>query len=444
MSAFAPLRPSGPLGPSGPLRPAGQSDSTGPLLEASGLGFEVSGKSILDGVDFTVGRGELLGVIGPNGAGKTTLLRLLCGLLPPTHGRVLLSGKPLESIGHRERARLVSFMSQDIAQDFGFRVLEVVLMGRYPHLGRFERESGEDVEKARRTLSYVGLSGCEDRPFGELSGGERQLVLFAKVLLQETELIALDEPSSHLDIKHQDTIFSMAEELASEGKAVIASVHNLNVASHYCRRLLLLADGKTAAAGSPDEVLLADRLERVYGVKTLVSRSAATGSLDVSVVPFRAGKGGVRVHLIGGAGSAVNLTRELYRSGFSLTGGIAHARDSDETLWKNLGVDCFSVDAFSRISDRDIEGAATLVREAEVVVLCPFPVGAGNAGNLRLAARAKKLVILESGRGDSARSFFSKEGKELFDGLCRSAERMTHEQLMSMLKERAGTTGNGA
>ncbi len=440
MSDFA---PPGPIRPPGPLRPAGQSDSTGPLLEASGLGFEVSGKRILDGVDFTVRRGEMLGVIGPNGAGKTTLLRLICGLLPPTYGRVLLSGKPLESIGHRERARLVSFMSQDIAQDFGFRVLEVVLMGRYPRLGRFERESGEDVEKARRTLSYVGLSGFEDRPFGGLSGGERQLVLFAKVLAQETELIALDEPSSHLDIKHQDTIFSMAEELASEGKAVVASVHNLNVASHYCRRLLLLDHGKTAAAGSPDEVLLADRLTRVYGVKTLVSRSAATGSIDVSVVPFRVKESGARVHLIGGAGSAVNLTRELYRSGFPLTGGISHARDSDETLWKNLGVRCFSVDAFSRISDRDIEEATPLIKEAEVVVLCPFPVGAGNVGNLRLAARAKKLVIIEPGRGDAARSFFAPEGKELFDALCRFAERMTHEQLMSTLKAHAGTSGDG-
>ena len=131
-------------------------------------------------------------------------------------------------------------MSQDTAQSFPFTVMEILLMGRYPHLGRFAPESIEDRERARRTLSYVGLAGLEERDFSELSGGERQLVLFAKTLVQDTEALVLDEPSSSLDIRHQDRIFSMAQELARENRAVITSVHNLGVAAEYCSRLVLL------------------------------------------------------------------------------------------------------------------------------------------------------------------------------------------------------------
>jgi iron complex transport system ATP-binding protein len=408
-----------------------------PLLETVRLGYTVGGKRILDGVSLTVERGELVGVTGPNGAGKTTFLRLVCGLLPASAGSVRLSGKTAAALPHRARARMVSFMSQEIMQDLGFSVLDVILMGRYPHLGRFQRESPEDTKKARRMLSYVGLAGFERRPFGELSGGERQLVLFAKVLVQETELVVLDEPSSHLDLRHEDTVFSMAQELTLEGRAVVASVHNLNVASQYCTKLLLLDRGMPAAFGPPAAVFTSETLERVYGVRTLVSHNSSTGSLMVSVVPFRAHRGGVRVHLIGGAGSALNLTRELYRLGFSLSGGIAHASDSDETLWKSLGIECISVGSFSRITEKDIESAVSMVEEAELVVLCSFPVGVGNLGNLGLARKARRLVILSPGPGDAPRSFFAEEGRALFDELGGFAEEKPYEDLVTMLRNAA-------
>jgi iron complex transport system ATP-binding protein len=331
---------------------------------------------------------------------------------------------------------MVSYMSQEDIADLGFSVIEILLMGRYPHLGMFKSESEGDREEALRMLSYVGLSGFENRPFGGLSGGERQLALFAKILVQDAGLVVLDEPSSHLDIRHEDSIFSMAQELAREGRAVIASVHNLNVAAHYCTSLLLLDKGAVAGRGEPGAVLDPEALGRVYGVRTLVSRSATTGSLTVGVVPFRASRGGTRIHIIGGAGSAVNLTRELYRLGFSLTGGIAHSYDSDESLWKSLGIPYHSVGAFSRISDPDIEDAAGLMESAEIVVLCAFPIGMGNSGNLKFAARAKRLVVLLPEKLDVQRSFFTEEAREAFTGLCRSAESATQEALLVMLKQR--------
>jgi iron complex transport system ATP-binding protein len=414
------------------------------LLNARGVGWRIGGTTIVEGIDLSVDRGELVGVIGPNGAGKTTLLRLLSGLLAPSTGTVSLDGRDLSGLDARSRARKLAFMSQETAQSFPFTVLEILLMGRYPHLGRFEQETTEDRERARRTLSYVGLSGLEERGFSELSGGERQLVLFAKALVQDTEILVLDEPSSNLDIRHQDRIFSMAQELANEKRAVLTSVHNLAVAAQYCSRLLLLEKGKVAADGRPEAVLRSAILDRVYAVRTLVSPSMATGSLTVTVLPWRVGAKGARVHIIGGAGSAVNITRELHRLGCALTGGIAHEHDSDERLWRNLGIECPRVGAFSRIGEQEVLGATPLVERADFTILCSFPVGPGNLGNLRLAARARTLIVLRSSPEDVPRSFISPEGKELFEDLCKRARVLSYEEIIAELsRTKAMPEGGG-
>ncbi|HTP57947.1 MAG TPA: ABC transporter ATP-binding protein, partial [Spirochaetia bacterium] len=395
-------------------------------------------------VDISVGRGELVAVIGPNGAGKTTLLRVIAGGLRPTTGLVRLCGRPLEGMSARERARRVAFMSQDSSPAPAFTVMEVLLMGRYPYLGKFEAESASDREKARAALNAVGLSGFEDRTMGRLSGGERQLVLFARILVQDTGILVLDEPTSSLDIGHQDRIFSMAQDIARSGRSVIASVHNLSVAAEYCTRLVLLENGTVAASGPAEEVLRPELLDRVYGVRTLVTPSSATGSLAVTVVPGRPAGRPVRVHLIGGAGSAVNLTRMLYRLGFRLSGGIAHEYDSDEKLWRSLGVPIESVGAFTRIGGDDVSRASRLVEEADVTILCSFPIGAGNVGNLRLAGHARRLVIVESGPGLAEREFFSSEAREVFTELCARATRAGQQEILAMLVQESRETGGEA
>ena len=406
-----------------------------PLLEAEGLVYAAGGKRILDGVGMSADPGDLVGVIGPNGAGKTTFLRLLCGLIAPAAGSVRVDGRPLQAMRPAERARRIAFMSQDTSQAFAFTVTEVLLMARYPWLARFERETDADRERARRALAYVGLAGFEDRSFTELSGGERQLVMFARVLVQDTEVIALDEPSSSLDIRHQDRVFSMARELARERRVVVTSVHDLDAASRWCTRLMLLDRGRLATSGTPEEVLQSGNLDPVYGVRTLVSANPAAGGLSVAVIPERLPGRGPRVHLVGGAGSAVNLTRELLRLGCEVTGGIAHEHDSDEKLWKSLGIEHLAVGAFSRIGDEDIDRATGLVDAADITVLCAFPVGTGNLGNLRLAARARRLVVMEPRPGDTPRSFFAEEGRGLFAGLTARADTLGWDALVERVKE---------
>jgi len=258
------------------------------------------------------------------------------------------------------------------------------------------------------------------------------------VLAQETDVLLLDEPTANLEISHQDRLFSMAWELTGEGKAVAASLHNLDVASRYCSRLVLLDRGRVAADGTPAEVLRPEILDPVYGARTVVTASAATGSLTVSVVPRGRARGadGHRVHLIGGAGSAVNLTRELSRLGVRLSGGIAHEYDADEALWRSLGVPHRTVGAFSRIQPADVAEAAPLVDEADAVVLASFPLGPGNLENLSLAARARRLVIVEPGPEDMERSFFSPDAARLFGELLPRAERCTYPQLAAAFARR--------
>jgi iron complex transport system ATP-binding protein len=420
------------------------------LVETRGISYSVAEKRIIDGVTISVKRGEFVGLVGPNGAGKTTLLRLLIGVLPPTGGEVLLEGRRLQEVRVRERARKVAYLSQETTTVFPYPVLDILLMGRYPFLGRFRRENESDLEKARRALAYVGLRGFEERYFNELSGGERQLVLFAKILVQETDLLLLDEPTSNLDIKHQDQFFSMACELTHEKKAVVAAVHNLNVASQYCSHLILLHRGRVACAGKPEEVLRSDRLDPVYETKTVVTRNSSTGAVVVNVAPRTPAPDYPLplVHIIGGAGSAVNLTRELVRLGYRITAGIAHEYDVDQKLWQALEIPSQVIGAFSHISSADLRRAAPMVEAADLTILCSFPIGPGNEGNLDLAAKASRLLILQQGPGEEPRSFFSSTARSRFAALAETSERMEYarlcellesEQLFGNLEERAQT-----
>jgi iron complex transport system ATP-binding protein len=218
----------------------------------------------------------------------------------------------------------------------------------------------------------------------------------------------------------------------------------LSVAAQYCSRLVLLDRGRVAADGRPEEVLRSAVIDDVYGVKTLVSPNSATGTLTVTVLPRRASGAGMRVHLIGGAGSAVNLSRELYRLGYALSGGIAHEYDSDEKLWKSLGIAHESVGAFSRVTDEDVERATRLVATADVTILCSFPIGPGNIGNLRLAGKSRKLIVLRPGPEDVPRSFFSSEGKAIFDELRAGAQLMSYTEVCAELDRLSDGAGSGS
>jgi iron complex transport system ATP-binding protein len=248
-------------------------------LAAEGVSFAYGRRPVLRAVDLAVAPGELVGVIGPNGGGKTTLVRLLAGVRRPDAGVVRLDGRPLGDLTRRELARRLAVVPQDPSIEFPFTALEVVLMGRAPHLPGLALPRAGDVEIARAAMARLDVAEVEDRPLDQLSGGERQRVLLARALAQAPDVLLLDEPTTHLDLRHQVGIYDVVEALRQErGLAVVSVLHDLNLAALYCDRLVLLAGGRVVADGSPAAVLTADALAHAYGAEVQVGRNDATGA----------------------------------------------------------------------------------------------------------------------------------------------------------------------
>ncbi|HUF52184.1 MAG TPA: ABC transporter ATP-binding protein [Dehalococcoidia bacterium] len=242
----------------------------------------------LRGVDIAVRTGELLGLVGPNGSGKTTLVRALTGVVRPHAGSVRLGGVDIASLKAAEIARRVAVVPQDPQLPPTFRALDCVLMGRTPHLRLLEQEGPADIEIARRAMAATETWELGERPVGELSGGERQRVIVARALAQETPVLLLDEPTAHLDIGHQGAVLDLMRGFTRrDGKAVLAVVHDLTLAAHYCDRIVVLKDGRVIAEGVPADVLTADILREVYGVPVTVMAHPETGR--PVVVPADAG-----------------------------------------------------------------------------------------------------------------------------------------------------------
>jgi len=257
-------------------------ERTGPALKARDLSAGYGARQVLNGISLEVEAGELLAILGPNGAGKSTLLNLLGGSMRPWGGSIELLGRPIETFERRALARVLASVRQESAAAFPFTVLEVVLMGRAPHLGPIRFEGVRDLAVARAALDCFGLLPLAGRHIQQLSGGERRRVFLARALAQEPAVALLDEPTAFLDLKHVGEIFALLKYLRAERRmAVIATFHDLNVAAQYADRVLLLKDGVVVGWGAPEQVLTADNLRRVYETEVYVGRNPATGALTV-------------------------------------------------------------------------------------------------------------------------------------------------------------------
>jgi iron complex transport system ATP-binding protein len=248
-------------------------------LAGEGLVVAHGTRRVLDGVDVALAPGEVVGLIGPNGAGKSTLVRCLAGLLRPAVGTVTLEGRPLAAWPRREIARRLALVPQDPHLEFPYTVLEVALMGRAPHHTALALPGAEDVAVARAALARLDVADLAARPLDRLSGGERQRVFLARALAQEPRILLLDEPTTHLDLRHQTQLHEIVRALARDrGLAVLTVLHDLNLAAAACDRLVLLVDGRIAAQGAPADVLRAEILEAAFATVLHVARHAVTGA----------------------------------------------------------------------------------------------------------------------------------------------------------------------
>ena len=240
-----------------------------PVLRAEGLGVSLGGRPVLAGLAARVDEGERVALVGPNGAGKTTLLRAVAGLIPYT-GTLALRGREVRQWPARERARAVALVRQQTYLAVEFTAAEVVALGRSPHLGWVERVGEADRARVAAALDAVDLGALADRPVTRLSGGEQQRVALAQALAQDAPLLLLDEPTAHLDVRHQLDLLARLGAVAEAGKTVVAAVHDLELAARFADRLWVLADGALVADGPPEAVLTADVLRRAFGVEAEV------------------------------------------------------------------------------------------------------------------------------------------------------------------------------
>ena len=255
-----------------------------PLVEVVDVRFAYAVTPVIDGVSFSVESKEVLGIVGPNSAGKTTLLRLLSKVLLPRSGTIRLGGKDLARLRRFEVARMVGVVPQDLSPTFAFTVREFVLMGRYPHSrGRFF-EGPEDVAAAEEALLTAGVHHLADKPVHALSGGERQRVLVARALDQRPRLLLMDEPSAHLDLRHQVELARLIHRLnREEGTTIVLVSHDLNLAAELSDRVLLLARGRVAGLGKPEEVLEIPLVEATFGCRVWIEPNLETGRPRVQV-----------------------------------------------------------------------------------------------------------------------------------------------------------------
>jgi len=420
------------------------------LLKVIDLHCELNGKKVLENVTFSLQSGDFLGIVGPNGAGKTTLLRTLTGILKVKDGNIWIEGKNIKEMSRRQLAQKVAMVPQNTFISFPYTVFEVVLMGRNPYLGRFEREKKEDLEKVEECMRLTQTWELRKRKVTELSGGELQRVVIARTLAQDTPLLLLDEPTAHLDLNQELEIMTLISGLNREGnKTVILVSHNLNLAARYCNKLLLLKEGKVFAKGAVEEVLTEKNIRSVYHLNALVKKHPLTGS--VYVLPVATSERSIceerkkakrgRVHLIGGGGSASRLIKELVELGYEVSIGVVNVFDADFEMAEAFGIACVAEAPFSPITLESHSRNMDLISNSQVVILCNVPFGNGNLLNLKAALWAVKEcgaeVIVHNGTPIEKRDYTRGEAKKIFENLLRERVMVgeREEEIISLLEK---------
>lgn len=244
------------------------------MLSIKNISAGYDRKTVLSDVNMDIRKGEFIGLIGPNGSGKTTLLRVISRVLKPYNGHVLLDGEDVATIPRNTLARTMAFLTQDISLNLPFTVRQMTLMGRFPYLSQYGKESDEDIAIAENAMALADVSHLSERFITEISGGERQRALIAMCLAQEPKILLLDEPTNHLDVGHQLSVLDLIRKLNQQTDMTVISVfHNLNLASEYCHRLMVLDNGQVESQGTPADVLTSDMVNKVYGAKVLIEKN---------------------------------------------------------------------------------------------------------------------------------------------------------------------------
>lgn len=399
-------------------------------VEVKNLNFSYRKTPTLNNISFKVEKGEFLGIIGPNGSGKTTLLKTLNKILKTKEAQILIDEKNIEEYKLRELARKIAYVPQNTSINFDYTAYEVALMGRNPYLGKFQSETQEDYEVIKKIFKLTNCSKLAERNFSDLSGGEKQKIIFSRALVQEPKILLLDEPTTHLDIYNQIEYMELLKKFQNEGLTIIMVVHDLNLAAQYCDKLILMSEGKIYAMGSVEEVLTENNIKKVFNIDVIMHRSYITDSIHiVPYLKFIKEKQPLKIHIICGGGSGSKILH-LFKN-FNVSVGVLNVADSDYEAANLYNYQIISEKPFSPISENAYKELLHVLEDTDYILFCNFPIGVGNLKNLECLLEIEKKIIIFEETPIELRDFTDGDASKIYEEL----KKRSNVQVISEINE---------
>jgi len=399
------------------------------ILSVKDLSFSYNRQRILDNISFTVKQGSFVSVLGPNGAGKSTLVNVLSKVLKDFQGTISVGGRDIGSMTSRELARMVAVVPQYATPSFSFSVEEMVMMGRYPYGSRFGGETRKDLKVVKEVMEKTRTGELAGKRFNQLSGGEKQRVIVAQALAQDSPILLLDEPTSHLDINFQIEFMNLFTRLnREEGKTVIGIFHDINLAIQNDSLIMLLKEGSIFGFGKAEEIINRQNLRSVFHSDVFVGKNPVTGKIYVSPVfdpgygirsheKDRGEKKSLKIHIIGGGGAATPVLNLLHHHGYQISCGVINTFDSDLSTCQMLDIPYIVEAPFSPISLDSQNKNLGFIKTSDVVILPEVEFGNGNFSNLvsvREALKLKKKVLVMDNKDIKARDHTGGKAEGLY------------------------------
>ncbi|MHA1819181.1 MAG: ABC transporter ATP-binding protein [Promethearchaeota archaeon] len=384
------------------------------IIECKNVDFKYnlnSDQNIIKSLSITFDMGHFYGILGPNGCGKTTLIKIIMGILQPLKGEVLIDNIPVRTQKPRELAKKIALVAQSYMGDFDFSVKEIIMMGRYPYIPLLSNPSKNDKEIVDKVVKQLQMEELINKKFFQLSGGEQQKVMIARALIQETNILLLDEPTAHLDIKYQIEFMNMFKKFVENNKLVIAVIHDINLASMFCDQLIFMNDGKIIAKGPVENTLTEENIRATFHISSIVKRNPITNSmymtpLSVTLPNFPAQTHNIqkienmslsqeslnkknsyrsyRVHIISGGGTGAQLINQIYKlNNLDISIGIINVLDDDYNVSVKLGLKIISEAPFSPISKENADELKYILKKTNILIVTEVPFGPGNIENLK-------------------------------------------------------------
>ncbi|MCU5871900.1 ABC transporter ATP-binding protein [Clostridioides difficile] len=355
------------------------------MLKTNNLSVGYNNKVVISNINVEVKNGEILCLLGSNGAGKTTLLRSLSKLISPIKGEIYLNGVNINCISRKALSKKMALVLTNRLLGDLMTVQDIVNIGRYPYTGFFGNLSKKDLIMVDEALESVDALHLKKRYFDELSDGEKQKVLVARALVQEPEIIILDEPTTHLDIKHRLELINILKKLSKEKSiSVILSLHEIDIALKSCDKVALIKNNKVIAYGQPEDVVDEDIINSLYELDDK-NFNSLLGSVEIS------NKSKNEVFIIGGGGKATPIYRAFTKKGIGLYSGIIHENDIDYEIGRTMGIKMFTENPFEPISDESFNLAIRNLNDSKIIIDTGFSVGETNKRNIDIIKEALKL-----------------------------------------------------